>query len=204
MSTSSLAERRTRPHASAAPRHLRLDLVARTGICIALIGATVIHGTVVAHHFQQWVPAGVFFLVLQVVEIALALAAVYAWGPRTAQLVVLTGFATVLVWLASRTLGMPIGPASFQLPEPVGVPDLACCFLELGAAALAVPMALRVVRRADAVRPSRKPPGAHADRASLALAAIVSVIALVATGWGLGPAVNGKGHGVHAHATFSR
>src|SRR4051794_23511777 len=202
MSSTSTAQRPARPHAPAAPRSLRLDLAARTGICVALIGATVIHGTVVAHHFQQWPPAGVFFLVLEVVEIALAVAAVYAWGPPTAQLVVLTGFATVLVWLVSRTLGVPIGPAIFQLPEPVGVPDLACCFLELGAAALAAPMAL--TRRTASARPGRKPPVEHVSRASLALAAVVGVIALVATGWGLGPAVNGTGHGSHSQVSVSR
>ena len=113
MSTSSLAERRARAHAPAKARSHDFGVVARTGIVAALIGATVIHGTVVAHHFQQWPPAGIFFLVLQVVEVSLALAAVYAWHPRTAQAVVVTGFATVLVWLLSRTLFSP------QLPLTV-------------------------------------------------------------------------------------
>lgn len=202
MSTSSLAERRTRTHAPATARSHDFGVVARTGIVAALIGATVIHGTVVAHHFQQWPPAGVFFLVLQVVEIALALAAVYAWGPRTAQAVVLTGFATVLVWLASRTLGMPIGPEAFQLPEPVGVPDLACCFLELGAAALAAPMALTRVPASR--RAARRTPSSSVDHTSIALAAVVAGVALVATGWGLGPAVSGSAHGGHTHVTVSR
>src|SRR3954463_6656328 len=164
MSSTSLAERPARPRALAAPRSLRLDVVSRTGVCVALVGATAIHGTVVTHHFQQWPPAGIFFLVLQVLEVSLAVAAVYAWGPRTAQAVVLTGFATVLVWLLSRTLGMPLGPATFQLPEPVGVPDLACCFLELGAAALAAPMAL--MHRPTTARSTRRPPVQRVDRAS--------------------------------------
>ena len=202
MSTTSLAERRSRAHAPAAPRPRRLDLVARTGICVGLIGATVIHGTVVAHHFQQWPAAGVFFLVLQVVEVSLAVTAIYAWGPRTAQVVVLTGFATVLVWLASRTLGMPIGPEAFQLPEPVGVPDLACCFLELGTAALAAPMAL--MRRAAPSRADRRARTSPAGRASLTLAAVVGVLALVVSGWGLGPALNGTGHGGHSQVTVGR
>lgn len=187
---------------SVAERAESLGLVARTGIVAALIGAAVIHGTVVAHHFQQWPPAGVFFLALQVIEIALALAAVYAWEPRTAQAVVLTGFATVLVWLASRTLGMPIGPEAFQLPEPVGVPDLSCCFLELGAAALAAPMAL--TRRVPSSTAKRRALTSPADWTSVALAVVVGAIALVVTGWGLDPAVNGTGHGAHTTTSVGR
>jgi hypothetical protein len=202
MTTTSLAERPAQPRASVAPRRTGLDLVARTGICVGLIGATIIHGTVVAHHFQQWPPAGVFFLVLQVVEVVLALGAVYVWGPRTAQAVVLTGFGTVLVWLLSRTLGMPIGPETFQLPEPVGVPDLACCFLELGAAALAAPMAL--ARRAPTARRVRNEPAPRVGGTVVALAVVVGAIAVVATAWGLGPAAHGNGHGAHTRVTVSR
>lgn len=202
MASTTVVRRPAHTRAPAAARPPRWDVVARTGICVGLVGATVIHGTVVAHHFQQWPAAGIFFLVLQVVEVSLALAAVYAWNPRTAQLVVVTGFATVLVWLLSRTLGMPIGPASFQLPEPVGVPDLACCLLELGAAALAAPMAL--TRRPSTARPTRRQPVPGVDRTSLALAVVVGVLALTATAWGLQPAARGQGHNVHLHATVSR
>src|SRR3954466_5627132 len=142
----------------------------RTGICASLVGAALIHGTVVAHHFQQWVPAGLFFIALQVVEVALALAAVYVWGPRTARAVVITSMGTVVVWLLSRTFGMPIGPAIFQLPEPVGVPDLACCLLELAAAGLATPLAL--AGRAAPVRLPRAAGPQTAGRAGIAMAAV--------------------------------
>lgn len=177
-------------------------VVVRTGICASLVGSAVIHGTVVAHHFQQWVPAGLFFIALQVVEVALALAAIYVWGPRTAQAVVITSMGTVVVWLLSRTLGMPIGPAAFQLPEPVGVPDLACCFLELAAAGLATPLAL--ARRAA---PARRPRAARpqpAGRANIAMAAIAAAAALSVTVWGLGPAAQGDAHSAHSHAPTAR
>ena len=202
MTSTTVVRRPAQTRAPAAARLPRWDVAARTGICVGLVGATVIHGTVVAHHFQQWPPAGIFFLVLQVIEVSLALAAVYAWNPRTAQAVVVTGFATVLVWLLSRTLGMPIGPASFQLPEPVGVPDLACCLLELGAAALAAPMAL--TRRLTTARATKRAPAPRADRASIGLAVVVGVAALMATAWGLQPAAHGQGHNVHSHATVGR
>jgi hypothetical protein len=177
-------------------------VVVRTGICASLVGSAVIHGTVVAHHFQQWVPSGLFFIALQVVEVALALAAVYVWGPRTAQAVVITSMATVVVWLLSRTLGMPIGPATFQLPEPVGVPDVACCFLELAAAGLATPLAL--ARRAVPVRRPRGTGPQPADRANIAMAAVVAAAALSVTAWGLGPAAHGDPHSAHSHVSTAR
>jgi hypothetical protein len=200
---SARSARSPRTSAPAARRLSDTHLVARTGICVGLAGATLIHGTVVAHHFQQWPVAGLFFIGLELVEIALALAAVYVWGPRVAQAVIITGFATVLVWLVSRTLGMPIGPALFQLPEPVGVPDLACCFLELAAAALAAPTAL-ASRTGLAARTSAAPAGRVAPSGGVALAAVVAAGALVVTAWGLGPAANGTGHGAHQHTTTTR
>src|SRR3954471_3905357 len=90
------------------------QLVARAGICAALGGAALIHGTVVSEHYALWPAAGVFFLGTQLVEVSLALAAFYVWNRATAQLVFATSIATVLVWLVSRTFGMPIGPAAFR------------------------------------------------------------------------------------------
>ena len=120
--------------------------------------------------------AGVFFLVLVAVETALALAVIYAWGHRTAQAVVVTGLLTVAVWVISRTVGLPVGPADFRVPEAVGVPDLASCLLELGAAAL-------VWRAAAGLG---QPTTARADRwVTLVLVAV----ALVITGGGLRPVV---------------
>jgi hypothetical protein len=97
---------------------------------------------------------------------------------------------------------MPIGPALFQLPEPVGVPDLACCFLELGAAALAAPMAL--MQLSAPTRGPRRVTRERVDRTTVALAVVVGAIAVAATGWGLGPAANGTGHGVHSHVSVGR
>jgi hypothetical protein len=161
-----------------------MEVAARTGVFAALIGAAVIHGTVVSEHYALWPLAGLFFLGTQLVEGALAIAAVYAWHRRTAQLVFVTSVATVFVWLVSRAFGMPFGPAAFRTPEAIGVPDLACCVLELGAALLAAPLAF-----------SPRPPGrrsrAHVGRLGLALAATVAVVVLAVATWGLLPSISG-------------
>jgi hypothetical protein len=168
------------------------ELAARTGVCAALLGAAVIHGTVVSEHYALWPMAGVFFLGTQVLEVSLAVAAVYAWQRRTAQLVFVTSLATVLVWLVSRTFGMPIGPAAFRTPELIGVPDIACCVLELGAAALAAPLAFTP-------RPRRTRDQARSGRLGLALAAVLAVALLAVTSWGLRPGLTGTSTPGHAH-----
>jgi hypothetical protein len=168
------------------------ELAARTGVCAALLGAAVIHGTVVSEHFALWPLAGLFFLGTQVVEVSLAVAAVYAWQRRTAQLVFVTSVATVLIWLVSRTFGMPIGPAAFRTPELVGVPDIACCVLELGAAVLAAPLAFNP-------RPRRTHSKGRSSRLGLTLAAVLAVVLLAVTSWGLRPGLSGTGPPVHAH-----
>jgi hypothetical protein len=167
------------------------ELTARTGVCAALVGAAVIHGTVVSEHFALWPLAGVFFLGTQVVEASLAVAAVYAWSRRTAQLVFVTCVATVLVWVVSRAFGMPIGPAAFRAPELIGVPDVACCLLELGAAALAAPLAF-------SPRPLRRGPRGRPSRRGLALASVLAILLLAVTSWGLRPSLNGQSN-LHSH-----
>jgi hypothetical protein len=162
-----------------------VEVVARTGVCAALLGAAVIHGTVVSEHYALWPLAGLFFLGTQVVEGALAVAAVYAWRRRTAQLVFVTSVGTVLVWLVSRAFGMPFGPGAFRTPEAIGVPDLACCVLELGAALLAAPLAF-------SPRPLRRAQRGQVGRLGLVLAATLAVLLLAVATWGLRPSITGS------------
>jgi hypothetical protein len=171
---------------------VQADVVARTGICAALVGAAIIHGTVVSEHFQAWRPAGLFFLGTQLVEISLALAAVYAWRRLSAQLVFLTGVGTVAVWMLSRTFGMPFGPAAFRVPEAIGVPDLACCILELTAAALAVPLAF-------GLRLPSGGAGARSRTVALLMAGLLAMSVTAVSLWGLQPAVSGTP--THGHTT---
>ncbi len=169
-----------------------VQLVARAVIASSLTGSAIIHGTVAGEHFGEWVPAGVFFLGIQLVELVLALLAVYAWSSRVAALVVATGLLTVAVWLLSRTLGTPIGPDDFRVPEPVGVPDTACGLLELMSVAAAA-AALRLTGHGR-VRPRRRSE-AGPSRRGLAVATTAVWAAVVLTAWGAAPAVlDAEGH----------
>lgn len=160
------------------------EVVARCGAAAALLGSAVVHSTVVSEHFAHWQPAGMFFVGLQLVETLLAIAVVLAWTRLTQLAVVLTSVGTVLVWAASRTVGMPFGPAGFRQPEAVGVSDLACCVLELAAAALVAPWVLRGWSSRQPVRRNE-----HRRAGTWLLAGLLVAAAAAVTGWGLLPAV---------------
>ena len=109
-----------------------------TVVAATLIGSALVHATVVEEHLAEWTPAGVFFLLLVAGETLLGVAALRVWSRPLAWLVAGSSLLTVATWTVSRTTGMPLGPADFRVPEAVGLPDLACCGLELVAAAVAV------------------------------------------------------------------
>jgi hypothetical protein len=66
---------------------LGAELAVRAGAAAALFGSAVVHSTVVSEHYGAWPLAGVFFLSLQVVETALALAVIFFWSFTTAAVV---------------------------------------------------------------------------------------------------------------------
>jgi hypothetical protein len=174
--------------------HADWRLAQRAVVASALLGAASIHGSLAGEHLGEWVPAGVFFLSVQLVELGLALLAVTGWRPQVARAVVVTGLATLSVWAASRTFGMPIGPADFRVPEPVGLADVVCGILELVSVLAAVP-ALRS-------RPLTASGVAGTRGKFLAAAAAVTAFAL--TAWVLGAAVlsTSSGHS-HSHEVSS-
>lgn len=95
-----------------------------------LVGALAIHALMTPAHLQAWWAAGAFFAVVTLVEAILA-NFLLVRPSRTVQLTA-AGFtvATILVWVVSRTAGLPFGPDAGQ-PEPVGRPDLTVVGLEL-------------------------------------------------------------------------
>lgn len=142
-----------------------------------------IHGTVAGEHFAEWMVAGIFFIGLEVLELGFALLAVYAWSRGGALLVIVTGLATVSIWLLSRTVGMPFGPAEFRAPEAVGAPDLASTLLE-SLSVLAAAAALLMF-----VWPGSGPLRAGAGRSwrGVLVAASFVLVALLLTAWGAVP-----------------
>jgi hypothetical protein len=157
----------------------QIDLV-RLLLAAGLIASAHIHAAVIPEHLTEWPAAGGFFALLTIAEITVA-AALLAAQPRrlagVAAVVVSAG--PLLVWLYSRTLGLPFGPDA-GIAEAVGIPDVVCCALEIGTLIAAV----MLLRRPGWL--ARRPP-ASAHVRGLAVVAVIAVTALglaaVAPSW---------------------
>src|SRR3954465_15734521 len=101
----------------------------------ALLVTAVIHIAVVPEHAREWPTAAVFFVLLTAIEVALAIVVL----TRSSRGLLIAGAAISVMsaglWVASRTVGLPLGPEAFS-PEAVAAPDLAATALELFAAAI--------------------------------------------------------------------
>jgi hypothetical protein len=129
-----MPSRRLAERFAGAPEATRRSLtrwrtVARAAAIFTLIGSAIIHISQVRIHLQEWGPAGVTFLVLAGSELVLA-ATILVAASRPAYLVgIWVSQATILLWLLSRTVGIPFGPEAF-VAEPVGRADLTATTLE--------------------------------------------------------------------------
>lgn len=175
---------------------LSAALVARVGAVAALTGSAAVHATVVREHLDEWPLAGWFFVIITLTEFLLALAVIGAWSQLTAIAVVVTSMGTVVVWLVSRTVGLPFGPAEFRSTEAVGAPDLACCVLELAAAALVAPWALRRWSQ-------REPAPGGLNRAGMAAATVLAGVLSAVALWGLISSLSDTGAAEHGHDEHS-
>jgi hypothetical protein len=117
-------------------------MASRRLCAIALIVTAAIHLAVVPEHAGEWPVAAAFFVVLTAVEVVLAVAVL----TRTSRGLLLGGSAisvmSAVLWAASRTVGLPIGPEAFS-PEAVAAPDLVATALEVFAAVALARMAIR-------------------------------------------------------------
>jgi hypothetical protein len=105
--------------------------VLRVGTSGALLGAAVLHASVVGEHSQEWALAGLFFVGLQALQTLLAVTVWLRWSRALAAAVTASSLGALAVWLVSRTSGLPLGPAGFRVPEELGSTDVACALLEL-------------------------------------------------------------------------
>lgn len=145
-------------------------------LAATLVGSAAIHAAVVGEHLREWRAAGVFFGVLTAVELALAAAVVVRRAPpsrRLLQVVVAASVLPLSLWLVSRSLGLPVGPETWQ-PEPVGLADLAASSLELLTVAVAV-AAMSARRGARVLRPG------HGVRLCLVLVVAITALGLGGT-----------------------
>lgn len=153
--------------------------VARICAAVLVFGAGVVHLAVAPDHFEEYVVFGLFFTLSGLAQLG---AAVVVLLRPSRRLLVVTAAATtafVLLWLVSRTLGLPLGPEPWR-PEAIGVPDVLCEALEVAS----VPILLTLAVRGPRVR-RRRP-----VRTPLAAAPVV-LVAVVVTFAGAGAGLSG-------------
>lgn len=144
---------------------------------LLVFGSSFIHAVVIADHYEYDWRFGVFFAVVTFWQ---AVWAGLAYGtplnPRLLVAGAIGNAALVVVWLISRTVGVPLGPQAGR-PEAIGEVDVISTLDELGAVIL-VAIVLRGLRRG----PLRLTP-AHV-RTAAALAGPLFIYSLLAIGGG--------------------
>jgi hypothetical protein len=111
-------------------------------VALSLIAA-LIHLWVMPEHIEEWWGYGTFFFVCALAQVLLALGLLR----RPSRLLLLLGaggnLAIVILWLVTRTAGIPLlGPHAGEV-EGVGVLDLACTLAEVGIVAGLGALAMR-------------------------------------------------------------
>jgi hypothetical protein len=106
------------------------------------LAAAGIHFAVIGEHLEEYVLFGVLFFALGWFQ--LVWAQVYLVWPRppVAATAIAVNLGAVLVWVMSRTVGLPIGPEPW-LPEQVGFADILATSFEIGIIGLLVPTLFR-------------------------------------------------------------
>lgn len=97
---------------------------------LASLGAGVIHFAVVPAHWQEWAPAGVFFVSIGVFQLIWTFAVL---GRATSEVLtagVLLNVGPIALWLMSRTAGAPLGPHA-GVPERAQAADLCALLLQI-------------------------------------------------------------------------
>ena len=116
--------------------------VAQVALATLSMAAAAIHFAVMGEHFAEYLAFGVFFSVVAWAQ-AIWAVGVILQPSRSLLVVGLVGNAlVVLVWLASRTIGLPIGPEA-GAAEPAAFVDVLSTILEIAIVAGAAGLLLR-------------------------------------------------------------
>jgi hypothetical protein len=113
-------------------QRLRLPPLTISVVALALLSlaAGAIHASVSAEHFREAFVFGAFFLAASTAQAGWAVLVV-ARPNRTVLVAGVVGNAAVIIlWMLTRTVGVPIGPEPWQ-PEAVGRLDVISTLLEL-------------------------------------------------------------------------
>jgi hypothetical protein len=118
--------------AGARPRTARFDHESPSSnwASLGLVIAAAIHGAVIREHFQEDLVYGLFFLLVTAVQLGLAAVIFRRPSQRIVRYVAAMSAAIVVLYLVSRTTGLPVGPAPWR-PEPLGALDIAATGAEL-------------------------------------------------------------------------
>ena len=96
--------------------------------------AALIHAAAIPEHWEEYRPYAVCFAVLAVLQAFWAAAFFRAPSRGLLLVVIVLSAGVIAVWIASRTIGLPVGPEPWT-PEPAGAPDVAATVTELVLAA---------------------------------------------------------------------
>lgn len=116
-----------RPYAEPRPLGRSDDL--RVLLAAGLLGAAVIHAAVAPAHLAEWHAAGVFFVLASVAGAVVALLVVVRYRAGVAVAAVVVSAGPFVLWLISRTAGLPVGPEA-GVSEHLGIADGAASVLE--------------------------------------------------------------------------
>jgi FtsP/CotA-like multicopper oxidase with cupredoxin domain len=144
------------------------------------VGAALIHLAVAPEHLREWLPFGVFFLIIGSLQIILAVNLVARPERKVAATIAVLNVGLLSLWYLSRTVGLPIGPTPGQ-PEDVGLTDTLCVIMEvlgtLPLVALVIWPARRQRRRIWLVLPGSVPAAVMSTAMTVvAIAATLSVM----------------------------
>lgn len=137
------------------------------------LGAAAIHFAVIGEHLRELLLFGILFVLVAWFQAWWAVQYVARPTRRLEWLALALNLGVIAVWTWSRTMGLPIGPAS-GTPEEVGTADVIATVFELALVALLVEV-IRLGVWDRATRPARV-------AAAAALAVQVGTVALVILG----------------------
>lgn len=97
---------------------------------LASLGASVIHFAVAPAHWQEWMPAGVFFLSVALFQLIWARAVLARTTTAVLAAGIMLNVGAMALWALSRTAGAPFGPHAGQA-ELVQAADLCALLLQI-------------------------------------------------------------------------
>jgi hypothetical protein len=110
------------PQTGAAAQLLDRGTICLRAAASGLLLAAAVHASVIRDHFHEYVWYGLFFSVLASGQGVVALLLLSRPTVRRVRHVAIFSASVVVLWLASRTSGLPIGPEPWR-PEAFGLAD---------------------------------------------------------------------------------